>query len=309
MRFERIDLLVGAVLIGAVGLVAGVGVWLSATAAEPSYPIHTYFDDVDGIAMQAPVRLRGYQIGQVAAITPDVLPDGSLRFRITMSIDRELESGGALRLPAGTRAYLVPPPVPITTAWIELEPAGDGGGTLAAGAEIQGTRRDAAMDQAQAMMTELTRELALTLAESRKLMIAAGGTAEGLQLTMANTNDALPTLLGGLDRQLVATESLTRDMQAHMGRIAPSAATGMDSLTAVLAASHRLLRQMSELADTAMPQVAGILANLDSTSVVLDEFSRQFAKRPVGVLFRGVRPADSARVDSAAVVRAAGATR
>ena len=291
MKSERTDLLVGAMMVGAVVLTGVIAFWLWPSLGSTEYRIYTRFDSVEGITPQAPVYVRGYQVGQVDRIEPQTAPDGSLAFRVRMTFQGELASGELLRVPSGSKAYLTPPQIPIGSGAIVLELPPGRSRPLATGSTIPGLRRPAAMDDAKLVMTTLSGELAQTLLTARTMMTAAATAATSLDQTVAGANSALPLLVGGLDRELAAVEALTRSMDAEFARLGPSAATSLDTLVSLLSDSRELVQRLSHLTATTTPQVAGIMARLDSTSATLDEFTRQLSERPMGVLFRGVRPA------------------
>lgn len=288
MKWERSDFLVGVVVVAASLVLVGSFLWLSPVRSGHAYPVYTEFDRIDGIARHANVMLRGYNVGSVTAIEPRMDPQRGLRFRVEMSIHARLASGDSLLLPTGTVARLVPPPV-IGAGHIVLDAPSDGGAPLAAGSVIPGVRTEAIVEQMQGLSTGLGDEVTATMLTARALMDSVASVMALTSTALVQTTASLPALLDGLQRQLAATEALTTDLHGQLAGLPAAALASMDSVTLLISDSRRLVHDLNETVLTTAPDVQDILANLDTTSLLLTHFVRQLSERPWRV-FTGVAP-------------------
>lgn len=288
MKWESSDLTVGVVVIGAVLILTSAILWKSPAVAGRTYPLYTEFERIDGIDKQASVILRGYTIGRVGAIEPRLDATGLPVFRVRMDIRSHFGAGDSLRLPEGTRARLMPPPV-IGAGVIVLEPPAAGGGPIEPGGTIPGTRAAAVLDQVQTLATDLSTELLNTMATTRVLLDTLTRAVSAANRTVAIVNREVPVLLGGLQNQLAAAGKLTEEMRGHMGTLAPAAMASIDSAQLLLSGSRKLLQDVNRLLVEGEPEMTGILANLDSTTVLLHHFVREVSERPWKLL-TGVEP-------------------
>lgn len=288
MKWERSDFVVGLVVVLTALVLAGGFIWLSPAIATRAYPIYTDFDRIDGIARQANVVLRGYTVGSVGAIEPRMDARDGLRFRVRLDIHARLASGDSLLLPEGTLARLVPPPV-IGAGFIVLEPPPGGGPPLPSGAVIPGARTEAIVEQMQGLTTELGGEVMATLLMARTLMDSVSATMTLTNTALAQTTGALPALFDGLQRQLAAAEAMTTDLHAQMASLPPAVLASMDSANLLVADARRIVQELNETLLTTAPDMHSVLANMDTTAVLLNHFVRQVTERPWRV-FSGVRP-------------------
>lgn len=295
MKWERTDLIVGSVVVAALVIVLGSFLWLSPALSARTYPLYTVFDRIDGLAGGANVMMQGYAIGQVGAIEPGLDAAGNMRFRVRMDIRFRLASGDSLFLVRGTKARLVPPAV-IGSGYILLEPPDQADSRLEPGSTLPGVRATAVLEQVQGMTDQISGELVKTMQTSRMLMdsmvtaISQAGVAMGqANALVARTAESLPHLLAGLEQQLTAAESLTVDLRSHVNTLAPAAAASIDTATMLLSDSRRLVQDMNALLASSEPEMAGILANLDTTTILLQHFVRQVSRRPLRML-SGVKP-------------------
>lgn len=304
MKWERTDLAVGLVVIAAVAVLLAALLWVSPLTGSRTYALYTEFERIDGIARQAPVLLHGYPIGRVSEIEPRVRADGRLVFRVRMDVQRELGSGDTLRLPAGTRARLVPPSV-VGTGFLVLEPPAEPEGrALAAGASIAGVRDAAIMDQVAAITPLLNEELVRTLTSARMLMDTLVLTTSTATQTMLATTTQMAPLLATAQQQLLAAGQLTQEMRGHLGALTPAAVATIDSVQGLMSDSRRLLGDVNRMMTARGPEVAGIVANLDSITTLLHHTARQVSARPYRV-FTGVAPPRPAALPTAPAATAA----
>jgi phospholipid/cholesterol/gamma-HCH transport system substrate-binding protein len=288
MKWERSDFVVGVVVVAASLALVGSFLWLSPAISRHAYPVYTEFDRIDGIAKHAHVVMRGYNVGSVAAIEPHMNPQEGLRFRVRLNIHARLASGDSLRIPAGTIARLMPPPV-IGAGFIVLEPPRGGGPPLAAGAVIPGVRTEAIVEQMQGLTTNLGDDVLTTMLTARTLMDSMTTAMGHANIALAQATSALPALLEGLQRQLAATEALTADLHMQVAGLTPAAMATIDSAAALMGDSRRLVQELNETLLIAAPDIHEILANLDTTTILFNHFIRQVTERPWR-MFTGVRP-------------------
>ncbi|MBI4544323.1 MAG: MCE family protein [Gemmatimonadetes bacterium] len=288
MKWERTDLTVGAVVMLGLLILGGSLFWLSPALQEKTYPLYTSFESIDGVAEQAPVYLQGYTIGRVAAIEPAIGESGMPIFHVRMDIESRLSKGDTLRLPVGTHAMLLPPTV-IGAGKLLLKIGPWSESYLEPGDTVPGVRAPEVVAQVQDLATSMTTELMTTLETSRALMDTLARTTASANQAIVVTTRALPTLLQGLQAELVAAESLTVALRTHLGALAPVATASIDSVRGLLGDTRRIVQDATSLLNAREPEISGILANLDSTTMLLQHFMREVAERPWR-LFTGVRP-------------------
>ncbi len=288
MKWESSDLTVGAVVVAAVVILLGSFLWLSPAVAGNTYPLYTEFDRIDGVNNQSNVVLRGYTVGRVGSIVPRVTEAGNLRFRVQLDIDAQLASGDSLLLPEGTTARLVPPPV-IGAGYILLETPDHRAGTLAPGSTIPGTRNTAVIEQVQGMTDNVSSEIIATLSTARSLMDSVNAAVGTANRALSETSNLIPPLVEDLHQQLEATAALTSDIQQQVNTLSPAALATIDSVSALLSDSRALVGRIHGTVATSQPEIASILAHLDTTSILLTHFMREVSEKPLRVL-SGVKP-------------------
>lgn len=289
MKWERADLGVGVAVVGAIVVLTGTLLWLSPAVSRDTYSLETEFAQIGGIAEQNPVYLRGYPVGRVADIAPHMREDGELTFVVRLNIQSSLGSGDSLLLPVGTIARLIPAlPVGAGSIVLELPPEGRRG-SLAPGARIPGIRDTPLVDRVQTITDSMTTELAYTLETARGLMGTLEQTAGMAGGLIASTSTDVPALLTELRQELVLAQQLTTEMRDHMASLVPTAVATIDSTQALLSESRTLLRRLDTTLQEQTPTITSIIANLDTTTLLLEHVSRQVAYRPLSVL-RGWRP-------------------
>ena len=289
MKWESADLTVGAVIVAAVLIITATLLWLSPALADRTYPLYTEFQRIDGIAERGAVRLYGYEVGRIDAIEPRTTADGSIVFRVRLGIRSRLASGDSLFLPQGTRAVLAPPPAPIVPGAIVLRPPPNGGPPLRPGATIPGEREVAMLDEVRSMSDRLAEEIVRTTTSARTLLDSLSRTAGAANRALAITTAELPRLLDGLRAELAAADSLTNEVRGHLDRVTPATLASIDSAQLLLADSRRLVTGIDGMLTAREPEIATIMANLDTTTVLLTHFVRQVSDRPWR-LITGVDP-------------------
>jgi ABC-type transporter Mla subunit MlaD len=288
MKVERADVVVGATVLGALGLVAAVVVWTAGTYRHDTYPLYAQFTDITGIAEQGGVFLRGYEIGRIREIRPVVAEDGMFVFRVRMDVRWSLAGGEARALPVGTTALLKPPPL-IGAAYIELrlpdEPARP---RLQPGDMIPGFTEPPLTQQAAQLSGGMVFDVTHTLQGAREMMDSLVQATAAAQQLLAASAQALPVLLRGLELQLGAAGELMAELRRDAALLTPGMIAALDSTHLVVADSRALMRELAATIDETRPDLQMILGNLESTTLVLDYFTRTVAERPTR-MFTGVR--------------------
>lgn len=288
MRWERFDLAVGLLVLVSVVLLGYAIAWSVGQGGKGSaYPIEVVFDDATGVMPQSVVELQGYRVGSVQAVYPERGEAGRMRFRARLNLDPELSGGVPLRLPAGTRAELMYRGLPIGAGIVALYIPDEPGEVLPAGATIPGRHAPTALDLMNTATEQLTGELQLTLATSRGLMETLTSTTANADVTMQGMRRDLVPVMDGLQRQLTVTEALTRDAQSQLAIMAPAATAGMDSATVLLGGVTRLIDRIDLMLADNQPRLATIVANLDTTTLLVEHLTREFTRRPLRVFFSG----------------------
>lgn len=288
MKWERTDLAVGLVVVVAVLILLGALVWKSPALSQRTYSLFTEFERIDGIAQQAPVLLHGYEVGRVGDIVPRVAANGTLAFRVEMKILRRLESGDTLRLPLGTTAQLIPPPV-IGMGYIVLEPPATAGAALVEGATIPGSRMPDVLGQVQTLSADLSLELVKTMTTARLLMDSLTRTVGTANQTLATTSVQVTPLLQGVQAELALAQGLTADLRGHLNTLTPATVATIDSVQRLMGDSRRMLGDVNRMLVEREPELTAILASLDSTTALVHNFTREVSDRP-WKLFTGVTP-------------------
>lgn len=293
MKWEAADLRVGLVVIGAIAILLATAIWLSPAITDRSEPLYTEYDRIDGIAENASVMLNGYAIGRVASIEPVIRSDSALAFRVRMQLRWTLANGAPIPLREGTKAKLVMP-FPIGAGFINLEVPHGTGERLQPGDVVPGIRANAAVDQMQSMAEQLGGEVTTTLVTARKVaddlsrtMLSARILMDTLHRTVETVHRgatlataAVPEIVNGLRKELAVADSLLQSLRP----LAPAAKASIDSANLLMADSRRAVNEMSKVVNDKLPQIDRIIANLDTTTILLTHLSRQISDRPLRVL-------------------------
>jgi ABC-type transporter Mla subunit MlaD len=286
-RLDKGDIGVGLAALVAVGIAIGATVWLSAPLRRDTGAgaLFTEFPELANLSVQDPVYIKGFKIGQVDDITPRVSADGNLVFRIRMSIQWRLADSTRLPLTTGTQALLQPALV-VGSPSIVLDLPPSGGRHLAPGAMIEGSVQTSPVTQVLTLADSLAGQLRLTLGKTRNVLdslsIAAGLASRGVR----STDTAIPVLVAGISHDIATLDSAIASLRTVMG---PTAATA-DSARALLGASRRAIDDLSHSVQGHDANIGRIIANLDTTSALLQDFVRQIEAKPMRLL-TGVTPA------------------
>jgi ABC-type transporter Mla subunit MlaD len=296
VKRERADLIVGSTTAGAMAIVVAAVIWTAGTWRHDTYPLFTHFSDITGLAPQAAVYLRGYEIGRIREIQPMVTEDGHVTFRVRMDVRWSLAGDEPRALPVGTTALLKPPPV-IGSALIELElPDSTGAGRLSPGDVIPGRAELPLTQLASRLSGGVVLEVVETLEAARAMMDTLVLTTIAAREVMEMTGRMLPPTVARLDAQLEEAGAVMTELRRDAALLTPALAAAIDSAHHVLQESRGLIRSMSETIGDNTPLLRSILDNLENTTLVLDHFTRSISERPTRML-TGVRipPVDTLR--------------
>lgn len=287
-RWEPGDLRTGVlVLVAFALLVAGV-IWGNTTKVQDLAPLYAEFPTLTGVTTETPVMLNGFKVGHVDDITPLTDSMGRLRFRVKMLVQWHPGGGQYIPYRQGMRVRLIPPAIEVLgTALLKLEAAPTAGDPLSPGATVPMLAYASPLEGAQARVDSMAQEMALTLADTRRLLSALVKTASAATgaatatAGVANSAASELTLIAADTRLRMATaDSLMRDMRS----LTPSAKATADSLQGLLGDSRKAVARLTKMADANEPQLTHTLASLDTTSALLQHFMQQVSDRPLRVL-------------------------
>jgi ABC-type transporter Mla subunit MlaD len=304
MKYERADLMVGMAVIGGIIVSLSAAIWMVGAQRQDTYPVYARFTDITGLGEQASVLLRGFEIGRVSQVTPLVEQDGTLAFRVRMDVLWSLAGSDPRALPEGTTALLKPPPI-IGAGYIELIlPDEPGRPPLVPGASIPGFSEPPLAQQAAQMTGGMVFEISHALQDARRLMDSLALATAAVHRLLATTTDALPVAAGALDTRLASADQLMQELQQDARILTPALLASVDSAVALMSDARKVLVETGFTLEQAGPELQRVLANLESTTLMLDYFTRQVAQRPTRMV-SGVRlpSLDSLRSAAAAARR------
>jgi len=114
MRRERVETLVGALVVLLIVLGIVVGFASSGVSSVEGYSVTAEFDDVSGVSVGTEVRLAGVKVGTV---TDKALAEGGRLALLTLSID------SAAVVPADSKIRILPEGL-LGGSYIAIEPGG-----------------------------------------------------------------------------------------------------------------------------------------------------------------------------------------
>jgi ABC-type transporter Mla subunit MlaD len=141
------------------------------------------------------------------------------------------------------------------------------------------------VEQVQEFVTSLTHDWTRTLASVNTLVDSLTRTASTANRLAGTTQEMLPRVTASLEQRLATADSLMRELRA----ITPHAVASMDSAQAIISDTRRLVASVDRSLEARDPQIGRVLANLDTTTAVLNHFVREVTRRP-GRLVSGVQP-------------------
>ena len=297
MKWEKADLRAGLMVLGTLGLAVAATLWLRRSTGTGDV-FYAEFDRLDGIGVQAPVVMQGYQIGRVERVEPRTAPDGSMRFRVSLAID-DVRNDGAKVSPVvvGTTAHVQPPAV-IGAPTIVLDAPPGGGPRLTPGATLKTVQGGAMLDLVQRLISETSGDVKKALARTVVLLDSLQSTlavvrqvAEHSVTVADSAGVAIPRVartaelaLANANHAIVRADSMLQEFRT----LAPGAKQLLDSLQGVVAEAKAASKLAVGTMKDADPQVKKILANLDSVAVTVKVLSRELSRKPLK-FFTGVK--------------------
>ncbi len=288
----RTDFLVGLFILVTIGIVVGTAV-LTSGLLEGRYVLHMRAAEAEGLTQDTRVVLQGLEIGRVAAVNPHLdSASNQLSFIATLSIRERFPDGTRLRLPAGTRALIAPPPtVVVGAAIIELEmpPATPAQVFLQPGDTLESERRASVMEALADIATGMHEDVLAALAETRQLVVKTTATVDQTGSLLAEARPQLQTVLDRLTQSLERTDRILAQVEPRIG-------PATDSIMVALENANVLLEELDSLATTAhdmatenRADITFAIDKLTRSAVILEHFAEQLSRRPLRMLW-GVTP-------------------
>src|SRR3954463_16625963 len=108
MKWGNTELRGGLVGVGAAFLGIRTFMWVGQHFRRNVAPLYTDVADVQGIGVESPIFLNGFNVGRVSQVRPHVSTNGELLFRVRMDILWRLDDGSPMPLRDGLTARVVP---------------------------------------------------------------------------------------------------------------------------------------------------------------------------------------------------------
>ncbi|MEX2154176.1 MAG: hypothetical protein WD825_12625 [Gemmatimonadaceae bacterium] len=291
MKWDNTDLRVGLMVFGALVLGIVSFFWVGQLGRRNVAPLYTDVADVQGLGVESPVFLGGFNIGRVSDVRPRVGPDGQLLFRVRMDVLWKLDSA-PMPLNQGLRARVVPPALDIGRGTIVLETPRVSSVVLKPGDVIPSVKMGGTTNRMQLVVDSVGRDLRLVIASVEKLVKSLDVTVASATATMKNANGMLaavnqemPGIMSGVRTNLASADSLMKSLHS----VTPATVATLDSVRALLGDSRMAIARATEFLDNNEPQLASTIANLDQASAVLSNLLREVSRRPIKAI-TGVKP-------------------
>jgi ABC-type transporter Mla subunit MlaD len=296
MKWDNTDLRVGLMVIGAALLGILTFVWVGQQFRRNVAPLYTDVADVQGIGVESPVFLNGFNVGRVSQVRPHVAANGELLFRVRMDILWRLGDGSPMPLRDGLRARVVPPALDIGRGQIVLEmPHAADASTeraLKSGEVIPSVLIGGTTNRMQLVVDSVGRDLRVAISSIEHLVKSLDVTVASATETMrsANTmlaavNKEVPGIMTSVRSNLASADTLIKSLHT----VTPATVATLDSVRLLLGDSRVAIARATQFFDVNEPQLSSTLANLDQASAVLNNLLREVSRRPIKAL-TGVRP-------------------
>src|SRR5438067_1833665 len=221
MKWDNTDLRVGLMVFGALVLGIVSFIWVGRQWRRNMAPLYTDVVDVQGIGVESPVFLNGFNVGRVSEVRPHVGRAGQLLFRVRMDVMWRLEDDAAMPLFEGLRARVVPPALDIGRGTIMLEANGVRGAALKPGDVIPSMQVGGTTNRMQLVVDSVGRDLRLVIASVERLVKSLDLTVASATTTMqtangmlASVNKELPTIMGGVRSDLASADTLIKSLHS-----------------------------------------------------------------------------------------------
>jgi ABC-type transporter Mla subunit MlaD len=298
MKWDNTDLKVGLLVL--VALLVGVVsvLWVGQGWRRDIAPLYTDVADVQGLGVESPVFLGGFNVGRVSDVRPRVGPDGQLLFRVRMDVLWKLDSA-PMPLNQGLRARVVPPALDIGRGSIVLETPTVSSVVLKPGDVIPSVQMGGTTNRMQlvvdsvgrdlrmviASVEQLVKSLDLTVASATATMRTANGTMKTANSMLVSVSEEMPGIMKGVRTNLASAESLIKTLHA----VTPATVATLDSVRALLGDSRLAISRATDFLNTNEPGLTSTIANLDQASAVLSNLLEEVSRRPIKAI-TGVRP-------------------
>ena len=291
MKWDNTDLRVGLMVIGALFVGVASFLWVGQQWRRDVAPLYTDVADVQGLGVESPVFLGGFNVGRVTDVRPRVGPDGQLLFRVRMDVLWKLDSA-PMPLNQGLRARVVPPALDIGRGSIVLETPKVSSVVLKPGDVIPSVLIGGTTNRMQLVVDSVGRDLRLAIASVEKLVKSLEVTVASAATTMksangmiASVNQEVPGIMQSVKTSLASADSLMKSLHS----VTPATVATLDSVRALLGDSRTAIARATEFLDANEPQLTSTIANLDQASAVLSNLLEEVSRRPIKAL-TGVRP-------------------
>jgi ABC-type transporter Mla subunit MlaD len=269
----------GYFILAAATIIVGTLIWLSLDVSSPEERWYVSFDRVEGLTVQAPVRVEGFTVGYVTAIVPQVDSTGRVRFLATLRIPVR---GQPIPLPPGTIVRLVPPVV--GQANLELVRPANATGSLPAGSTLPGEVQAGLLAELNTTVLELRATAATTTASVVLL-------TDSLVHILGEVRDDGRGIIRAVHPVIARAESTLmayqRDAEAIYGVIAstqpiPAQVSALvDSVGRMAEEARRAMARVEEGVAARTPEITRIVARLDTTTTHLNYVLKRYARRPL----------------------------
>lgn len=276
------------VLIGALVLTSGL--------LEGRYALYMRAGTAQGLSRDTRVMLQGLQIGRVTQVNPRLdQATNTLHFVAELSIRERFPDGTRLLLPAGTKAVITQPAAFVVAPIIDLlmPSSAPDRAVLQPGDTLDSERPASVLDALSSIASTLSRDITMTLQETRELVALSTRTVDETGKLLATTGPRLTETLTRLSENLDRAE---RTLAAVEPRVGPLA----DSMVATFADTRRVLLQLDSLTSVAHGMatenrvaINEAIKHLHRSAIILENFADQLSRRPLRMLTGITPPPDS----------------
>jgi ABC-type transporter Mla subunit MlaD len=279
-----------------VGIIVGTAV-LTSDLLEGRYELHMRAAEAEGLTQDTRVELQGLAIGRVTQVNPHLdTATNALSFIATLSIRERFPDGTRLRLPAGTRAFIAPPPTVVGAAVVDLAmpQASPAGAFLQPGDTLESERRAGVMQSLSEIAAGMHEDALAMVTETRQLLTHTTRAVDQTNTLLASARPRVEDVLERLSGSLERTDRILAEVEPRVGPVT-------DSIMATLAHTHEVLAGLDSLASTAhgvatenREAVAEMVAKLSRSAEILEYFAEQISRRPLRMLWGVTPPPDTA---------------
>ena len=307
------DALLGLLVLGAGVILATVFV-VTRGWNERRITIYMRSPSVQDLKLDAPVKLLGMQVGEVATIAPKV--DSSLmgppEFVVALRLRERYADGTPLVLPRTTRAELGQGGVLTSVVEVSLlVPTNSRFGALEPGDTIRATIRQSATEALKEVADSLKGQVSDILRDTRQLLVTLDRTAKSADGEIHQTGPEIRQTLADARAVLTQLGPVLANASGLMEETRGRLGTLHDSLSATMTQARDLMQHLDTLTGAATvlatenrEKIRETAENIRVVSIKMEYLIDQLSRRPLKVI-SGVKPIshDSAlaRMDSVLV--------